>query len=47
MWSAIEINTLLAALFSSMGIYNKYKELDTLRGDVRAKAVASRLQNDN
>ena len=39
--SAIEINTSLAALFSSMVIYNKYKVVATLRSDVPAEAVAS------
>ena len=45
--SAIEINTSLAALFSSMVIYNKYEVVATLRSDVPAEAVASPLQNVN
>ena len=35
--SAIEVNTSLAALFSSMVIYNKYEVVDTLRGECNAK----------
>ena len=45
--SAIEINTSLADLFSSMLIYNKYEVVAILRSDVPAEAVASPLQNVN
>ena len=45
--SAIEINNPLAALFSSMVIYNKYEVVATLRSDVPAEAVALPLQNVN
>ena len=45
--SATVINMLVAALFPSILIYNKYEVLPTLRGDVTAEPVASPLQNDN
>ena len=45
--SAIEINTPLAALFSSMVIYNKCEVVATLRTDVPPEAVASPLRNVN
>ena len=47
MRSAIEINTSIAALFSSMIIYTTYKVVAALRSDVPAEAVASRLQTVN
>ena len=46
-WSAIEINTSLAAVSSSMVIYNKWEVVATLRSDVPAEAVASPLHNVN
>ena len=45
--SAIDINTPLAALFSSMVIYNKYEVVTTLRSDVPAEAAVLPLQNVN